>query len=278
MLIAILGRRNWLAYFLWRWIFRANGSSCTELDRYFFGPSHGLNDYDSLALNYKRSNVKPDKAYSILPTVLEMVGDCKGKTCTDIGCGGGFFSLALAQQGASQVYGLDNSREQLTLALQFAIHPAITYVLRDVFLEKLMPTDVIVAAFVTNYASSKPILQHFFRQLYDGLNEGGKVILVIDLPNSRELKRFGAIKRIQGAVRDEAPIEITLFNESTPICNLNAFYYTPVTIESVLREVGFRGISWHKPIVSEEGITAIDEKFWEGYTDDPELGYILAEK
>jgi toxoflavin synthase len=278
MFIPVVGRQNWLGYFFWKWIYRANGLRSVKLDQYFFGPSHGVNDYDTLASSYKKSNVKPDKVYSILPTVLKMVGNCRGKTCTDVGCGGGFFSLALAHHGASQVYGLDNSRGQLTIATQFASHPRIVYVLRDVFVQKIMPTDVVVAAFVANYARSKSILSYFFRHLYDGLKEGGKVILVVDLQNGKELKRFGAIKRIDGEAQDEASIRITLYNDNAPICNLDAFYYTPPTIESALLKAGFREISWQKPVVSEEGITALGEEFWKGYTDDPELGYIMAKK
>ncbi len=278
MLVPIPGRRNWIAYYLWSWLCRSNGKFCAELDRYFFGPSHGVNDYEELASQYKKSNVKPDKQYSILPTVLKMIGDCSGKICTDLGCGGGFFTVALAEAGACRVYGLDNSESQLRLACRFSSHPAVSYVVYDVFVDNIKPTDIVIAPFVANYARTKPILRHFFRQLYECLKEGGKAALVVDLPNGRELKRFGAVKKIKGVARDESPIEINLFNDDTPICKLWAVYYTRETIESLLAEVGFRNITWQKPVISEEGIKALRSSFWEGYLDDPELGYIVMEK
>jgi hypothetical protein len=110
------------------------------------------------------------------------------------------------------------------------------------------------------------------------LNENGKAVFVVDLPNGKSLKRFGATKTFIGPHADETAIEIGLFNEEKRICTLNAVYYTPNTIERLLREVGFRNIQWHEPIVSEEGITALGADFWNGYTAAPELGYITAEK
>lgn len=271
-------RHNAIAYLLWRWLMRNNGSFVAWLDAFFFGPSRGMNDYDSLAASYKRSNVKPDKQYSILPTVLEMVGDCTGKTVTDIGCGAGFFTLPLAELGAVRVYGLDNSQAQIGLADKVSFHPVISYFVRDAFVDPLPQSDIVVAPFVINYARTVPMLRHFFRQQYCCLNEGGKAVFVIDLPNGKNLKRFGAMKALASINADETEITINLFKDETKICTLTAVYYTMETVERLLRESGFRNILWHRPIVSKEGIDALGSGFWKGYVSDPELGYLVAEK
>lgn len=52
------------------------------------------NNYNGIAEQYKKSDVKPDKQYSILSTTLKMIGDVQGKTVLDLGCWNGFFIQA----------------------------------------------------------------------------------------------------------------------------------------------------------------------------------------
>lgn len=274
MLVPIPGKRNGIAYLLWRWLLRKNGAFQAQHDAYFFGPSHGINDYNSLP-RYKQSHVKPDKQYSILPTVLSIAGDCKDKVIADLGCGTGFFTTPFAQCGARHAYGIDNSREQLTLATQ---HSNVSYHLSDIFTDALPQVDVFIAPFVMNYARTVPILRHFFQTLHKSLRQDGSVVFVVDLPNNKQLKRFGALKRIDGAKGDGATMYIELFNEEKKICELIAFYFMPETIEKELQNVGFKEIRWHSPIISDEGVKALGTDFWKGYIEDSELGYLTAQK
>jgi toxoflavin synthase len=271
-------RNNAIAYLFWRWVFRNFGKIVALFDKLYFGPTRGMNDYEALASGYKESNVKPDKRYSILPTVLKLVGDGEGRNIIDLGCGAGFFTLPLAQSGAAVVCGVDNSPAQIALAKRFSAHPNIAYRVGDIFTQYGGLVEIIVAPFVANYARTVPVLTHFFELVFMSLREGGKAVFVIDLPNGRSLQRFGATKEFDGPVADETPIRIHLFNGDTQICTLGGVYYTPQTIEELLLSVGFRKVTWHKPIISDEGINALGPEFWEGYIDDPELGYLTAEK
>lgn len=278
MLSICTTRNNCLAYLLWRWIFKKRGAFVAWLDQFYLGSTRGLNDYDALASGYGNSNVKPDKRYSILPTVLRMVGDCNGKTAIDLGCGAGFFTLPLAEAGASVVCGVDNSVAQIRWAEKLSRHKAIRYCIGDIFTQWGGPVDLVVAPFVVNYARTVPTLTHFFELIYKSLQVGGKAVFVIDLPNGKNLKRFGAVKKFLGPRADEAGIQIDLFKDEKLICSLFGVYFTPQTIESLLLQVGFRNVGWHKPFVSDEGISALGAQFWNGYVDDPELGYLTAEK
>lgn len=271
-------RNNTLAYLLWRWVFGKFGRFVVWLDQFYFGSTRGMNDYEALASSYKRSNIKPDKQYSILPTVLKMVGDCNGKSVIDLGCGAGFFTLPFAEAGASVVCGVDNSHAQIGLAKKMSPHKVITYRVGDIFTEPGGPVDIINAPFVVNYARTTPALKHFFELIFRSLREGGKVVFVIDLPNGRSLKRFGATKTFDGPALDETSIRINLFNEEKRICTLSGVYYTPETIEVLLRKAGFRTIEWQRPLISDDGIEKMGPDFWKGYLDDAELGYITALK
>lgn len=271
-------RNNALAYLLWRWIFSSFGGFVTWLDHFYSGSTRGMNDYDALALSYKKSNIKPDKQYSILPTVLKMVGDCKGKSVLDLGCGAGFFTLPFAEVGAGAVCGVDSSLAQIELAKRVSPHRVITYRVGDIFTQYGGLVDLVNAPFVVNYARTIPILKHFFELVFKSLRDGGKAVFVIDLPNGKSLKSFGAVKAFQGSQADETRIRIDLFNEEKKICSLVGVYYTPRTIETLLLDVGFQKVCWHEPLVSDEGIQALGSDFWKGYVDDPELGYLTAEK
>jgi SAM-dependent methyltransferase len=278
MTVPPVGYKSSLAYLIWRWLLRNKGQSVSELDAYFFGPSRGFNDYEALATTYNESGVKPDKLYSILPTVLGLVGNCLGKVVFDLGCGAGYFTVPIAELGATQVYGIDNSRVQLTLAVQNNTHPSVAYALSDFFVDRIPHADIMVAPFVANYARTTPILQNFFRKAFKALRPQGKIVLVVDLPNRKELRRFGATKKLLGPPTDEEIIEIKLFREEREICKLLAVYYTGRTIERLLSEVGFRNIVWHRPIISDVGIKTLGQEFWQSYLDDPELGYLTAQK
>lgn len=262
-----------LGYLLWKKIFRKNGKFCAHLDQYFWGPSRGLNEYNEIK-DYKISHIKPDKQYSILPTVINLVGDYKDKVIVDLGCGTGFFCIPFIH-GAKKIFGIDNSRTQLDLAKK---HQNIEYLCQDIFISPLPIGDIIIAPFVANYASSVYVLEYFFQSIYQSLSPDGKVVFVFDLPNKKELKKFGALKKILGPIRDEAKIQIILFNGEEKICDLNATYFTPATIEVMLKKVGFKNITWHKPIISKEGINVLGNSFWDGYVSDPELGYLTAKK
>ena len=54
-----------------------------------------------------------------VPYILELVGDVQGKRVLDAGCGGGFYSLWMAEKGAN-VTGIDGSKEMIRIATKKA--------------------------------------------------------------------------------------------------------------------------------------------------------------
>lgn len=234
------------------------------------------NNYNELAEVYNKSDLKPDKAYSILPTVLTLVGDLQEKTVLDLGCGDGFFTKAFAEKNALKVAGIDNSKKQIKLAKMIKSEK-IEYQLKDIFNDKLPRADIINSPFVINYVETTERLGDYFKRLYDAFNFGGKLVLVYDLPSGQNLAKFGA-KKIVKEDKDESEMTIELYNQGKLICSLKAIYFTENTIQKLLQKVGFKNITTHFPIISEEGIQKFGEKFWEGYIENSELGYLTAEK
>src|SRR3990167_4134420 len=136
-----------------------------------------FNNFNVLARRYQKSHVKPDKQYSILPTILRLVGDTGGKTILDMGCGDGFFGRPMAQYGAKLVIGFDNSNEQLKLARQWQF-PNLEFRLGDIFQDNLPKADVINAPFVANYANTPEELTKFFSRVNGALNRNGLAVFV----------------------------------------------------------------------------------------------------
>lgn len=256
--------------------FRESPELSTSLDCIFGATSS--NDYGALSNPYQRSHRKPDKHFSTLPTVLQLVGDCEGKKVLDLGCGSGFYTVELANLAAKQVIGIDNSQAQLDKALEIK-HPAIEYVLGDIFTDSLPKADFIVAPYVINYAKSVAQLQNLFQKFFDSLENNGKIVIVVDLPSCTDLKRFGAVKTALGPKEDGTRIRIDLYDEeNVHICALYATYFLEETIVSLLEEIGFIDVEWHTPIISNQGFEEYGTEFWEEYTADPQLGYLTAIK
>jgi len=236
-----------------------------------------LNDYNKLSESYQQTAVKPDKQFSTLPTVLKIAGNFENKIVLDLGCGSGFFSNEFAHNGAKKVFGVDNSVEQINLAKKNPLENT-EYVLADIFKDNLPVADIVNAPYVVNYATDINQLVKLFQNIYASLNKNGMLIIVVDLPEGKDLKKFGAVKNVLGEKIDGAKIEINLFNGEKFICTLNAVYFLPSTLEKTLRSIGFSDIAWHKPIVSDDGIKKFGEDFWKDYVESPELGYLTAIK
>lgn len=238
-------------------------------------------EYDTIAELYIRTNMKPDKRFSIAPTILKMVGSVRNKTILDAGCGNGIFTRTLAF-GAWDVYGWDVSGQQLRIAKEMTprIWPNVHYEEKDIFTDALPRVDIINAPFVINYARSVEELERLMVRFYTALKSRGKLVGVVDFPSGLDLSRYGARKRLLGLAEDGTPIGITVFDrKGEEICTLPplARFYKKETLESAARKAGF-SVSWQPPLVHPKGIEMYGAKFWEGYTENPELGYLLARK
>jgi trans-aconitate methyltransferase len=239
------------------------------------------NDYNVLGNTYSRSSFKADKRYSILPTVLKLIGDISqtSKVILDLGCGDGFFTAPIAERfPLARVIGIDNSKVQLEKAKVHCVTYAnIELQDRDVFNEELPNANIIIAPFILNYISKSTKVESFFKKMYAHLSSEGVLIGVIDDPHNFDNKKYGAIKRLKQRGDGQA-IFIDLYDINQEfICTLTSHFFKQATITSLLKEAGFE-VSWHEPIVSEEGVRVLGKEFWEGYSTHSELLYFLAKK
>lgn len=235
--------------------------------------------YDSqVGILYQVTDEKPDKKYSILPTVMSLLGDVENKTVVDLGGGTGFFSHHIAKKHPKMVIGIDNSVLKIGLASSREKSPNVLHALGDVFFHELPVSDIILGAFVLNYAEDVVELENLFRRVYLALNEGGEFIGVVDLPSGKDLSALGAKKQLSEP-KDGAKMFIHLYDDDqNNVCTLEANYFLKETYEFLAKKVGFSSLEWEKPKVSEEGKKKYPDIDWDSYVEDPELGYFVARR
>lgn len=233
-----------------------------------------LNEYNKIAELYNKSHTKPDKLYSTLPTILNLVKNCNNpKTITDLGCGDGFFTFPIAELFPdSEVIGIDNSSVQIDIAnknLRNSPYQNITFVEGDIFEDELPKSDIIVAPFVVGYCP-KESLNTFLTNLKNTLNTNGLLIIILDDPQRIDNSKFGARKTIN---RDILNIELYDKNgEKLP--TLHAFYHNPKLLLESLKNLGFDTIQTHTPMISEEGMDKYGKDWWSDYKNNSELCYV----
>src|SRR5262244_1643336 len=91
------------------------------------------NSYDPIAEHYKRSKLEPWRTYIECFTLMKLIGDPRGLTVLDVGCGEGFYTRMIRERGAARVTGIDLSNRMTALArTQEAQQPlGIEYVVGD---------------------------------------------------------------------------------------------------------------------------------------------------
>jgi len=107
---------------------------------------------------------------------LRLLGNVKGLSVLDLGCGGGQNSIALAKSGAC-VTGIDSSARQIDFARSLAKREGVSidFVTQGVeALEDWLPQsyDIVVSCFCVEYID----LEHFFRSVGHVLKNDGLLV------------------------------------------------------------------------------------------------------
>jgi ubiquinone/menaquinone biosynthesis C-methylase UbiE len=238
-------------------------------------------NYDPIAEQYKRSKQQPWRTHIESFSLLELVGDPSGQSAADLACGEGFYSRLLRQQGAAKVVGVDLSERMIELArAQEAEHGlGIDYLVGDAKDLRLPAEyDLVIAAYLLNYARDREELLAMCRGIARCLKPGGRFVTVncnpaLDFRVAPSYRKYGFETSLAGDYREGAPITWKFFlaDGSFEIEN----YYLDVSIhEEAFRAAGFREVRWHRPRLSPQGKSEYGSDFWDTFLAHPPAAFI----
>lgn len=235
-------------------------------------------DYDIIAKQYKKSKELPFRLHVEAYTFFNLLGNIAGKSLLDLACGEGFYTRQLQLQGTAPVVGVDNSEKMIELARQQeALKPqGIKYIIADVQeLGVIGSFDLVVAAYLLNYAQTKEQLLLMCQTIYNNLKPGGRFVTVNDNneqpPNSfLATAKYGFIKSISEPLAEGTPIKFTFFVDGEEF-SFDNYYLSRDTYEWAFQTAGFKQVRWQKPLLSPDALKQESQEFWQDFLNYPPL-------
>lgn len=229
-------------------------------------------NYDTIAQQYKKSKELPFRLHIEAYTFFNLLGDLNGKSLLDLACGEGFYTRQFKLKGAARVVGVDNSDKMIELARQeeASQQQEIEYIVRDVLeLGEIGSFDLVVAAYLLNYAQTKEQLLKMCQSIFANLKPGGRFVTLNN--NSEQppasypiTEKYGFIKSVDEPLTEGTPIKYT-FKVDGEKFSFDNYYLSQATYESALRSVGFKEVRWQKPTVSPDGVRQEGQEFWQDF-------------
>jgi len=203
-------------------------------------------------------------------TVMHMAGDVRGLRVLDLACGYGFFGRELLARGASHVIGVDISEKMIDLAKQESRKngDSIEFHVRNVCdMESFGEFDMVMAAWLFNYADSPDDLKKMFKAVERNLKPSGRLVAYTVEPDfclaDGNFIDYGVNVMTEepwcGGFRHQAEFV------TTPPSPFTFYRWSRKTYEQAISEAGLGQAQWQKPILSEDDIKKRRAGFWDTF-------------
>jgi SAM-dependent methyltransferase len=228
-------------------------------------------EYDAIGDRYSEAKTAPWRVHLEAYTLEQLAGDVSGARVLDLACGDGFYSRRLMRLGAAQTLGVDASAEMIALGerAERAAACGCRYLHADVMnLGVVGQFDLVVAAFLLNYARSRDELRRFAEVMYANTRPGGRLIGVNDYTDdgqtgTRHFERHGFRKSGPARYSEGEPITYEILLPAGRSFAITNFYWHPRTYLDVLEEAGFDHPQWHPFVLSPEGLGSLPTDAWD---------------
>jgi ubiquinone/menaquinone biosynthesis C-methylase UbiE len=241
-------------------------------------------EYDKIAEEYADNSEKSIGGNYLWDyTFFQVLGDVREKNVLDLACGDGFLTRQIKKLGASEVVGVDLSKEMIRIAKEKeANNPLnIQYEIGKVGeLRKIEEFDIVVAGFLLHYSENTGELLKMCKDVYKNLKWGGRFVTINKNPISplTKNKKYGSICEIQGKLQNGSKMKVTLFEGNKEVCSFHNYHWDKETYEKCLKKAGFKDIKWHEMKVSPKGIAEFGKEFWNDWYNSPYLIVLEATK
>lgn len=242
-------------------------------------------EYDAIGDRYSEAKTAPWRIHLEAYTVEKLAGDVHGARVLDLACGDGFYSRRLAKLGAAEVIGVDASSEMIALGRQAedAAPLGCRYRVAEVqALEVIGEFDVIVAAYLLNYARTRQELGRFCEVMCANLPPGGRVIGVNDYTDdgrsdARDFQRHGFRKLGPAPYSEGEPITYEFLLPEGRSFAITNYYWHPQTYRQALQAAGFRHPTWHPLGVSPAAGSVFAPDHWDDLLGAPPIAAFAAQ-
>src|SRR5262245_20891873 len=141
--------------------------------------------YDAIAKDYQESKQLPFRMHIEQHMICNLLGPLEGKSVLDLACGDGIYSRRIKARGAKTVIGGDISAEMIALAeTEEKRHPCgVHYAVGDAAAYRAPAAcDVVLGAYLLNYAKAWEELVRFCQAISENLHPGGRFVGCNDNP------------------------------------------------------------------------------------------------
>lgn len=233
-------------------------------------------DYDPIAEQYQRAKQQPWRGYLESFSLLELIGDVTGLRVLDLACGEGFYTRLLRRRGAARVLGVDLSAGMIDLARRHETEHrlGVEYLVGDAREVPLnAECELVVAAYLLNYAQTRAELQQMYEAIARCLAPGGRFVTVntnpaLDFSKAPSYRRYGFETELTGEHREGAPLTWT-FHLPDGALSIENYCLDTEVHESAMRAAGLCDVRWIAPRVSPEGLATQPAGEWETFLMAP---------
>ena len=238
--------------------------------------------YDDIAQEYQEivRDVTMPLHIAELYTFAQLIGDVRGKTVLDLGCGEGFYSRRLRDLGAASVLGVDISGGMVALAQAAEAaggagrSGTIEYRVADVRTAgQLGAFDLVTSFFMLNHALDRADLLAMCRGIAANLKPGGRLFAFnnnLDMPPAAYplIEKYGRRQRAPEPLVEGAPITITI-RRGEEDCTFVDCYLSRATYAWALDAAGLQNLTWRSPQVPPAELVGEGQAYWQDFLDYP---------
>lgn len=240
--------------------------------------------YDDIAENYKKQTLSSfERKATVEYSLFKYLGDLRGKSVLDFGCGEGHYTRLIKQHGAASVVGVDISGRMIALAkseeersplgIRYDRYDAVNFPVIGEF-------DIIAAVFLLHYSRTADELFRMCKNIYANLKDGGRFVCLNNNPVSplQPDGKHDFTITCGGPLTEGCAVKVTLYIGDKPACCFDNYYWKKETYEEALKAAGFDTVKWRGIAVSEEGIGKFGPGFWEDYLKRPGITVLECSK
>lgn len=232
-------------------------------------------DRDRIAEQYKEAKRQPWRSLVETYSLMNHLGDLRGKRVVDLACGEGYFTRLLKQAGAAEVVGVDISHRMIDLAReQEADDPlGIEYRVGDV--RTVIGDgdfDLAVSAWLLVYAQDREELGQMCQGVSSWVKPGGRFVTFTTNPDlyffqpKPDYRKYGFDVTLAKEAVDGAPILFTIFLQDA-LLDIDNYYLPIMAHMTAFQQAGFERFRVHNPKLDPR--VTEDRDYWDEMLTQP---------